>query len=79
MGLPKVVSSLLDDFDGAFWALHLACATDKTVVNVYWNRLAVFHFVNANRTGVNACFASSAFFNINFDFNHYLLNSAFRF
>ena len=79
MGLPKVVSSLLDDFDGAFWALHLTCSTDKTVVNVYWNRLAVFHFVNANRTGVNTCFASSAFFNIDFDFNHYLLNSAFRF
>ena len=79
MGLQKVVSSLLDDFDGAFWALHLACATDKTVVNVYWRRLSVFHFVNTNWTGVDTCFASSAFCYIDFDFNHYLINSAFRF
>jgi hypothetical protein len=69
------VPCLLDDFDGAFWALHLACSTNETILNVYCNGLAVFHFVNANRTGVNTCFASSALFNIDFDFNHYLLNS----
>ncbi len=79
MGYPKVVSILFDDFNSAFWALHLACSADETVLNVYSNGLAVFHFVNANRTGVNACFASSAFLYIDFDFNHYLINSAFRF
>jgi len=68
---------LFDDLDGAFWAFHLAGSTDDAVLNVYGNRFAVFHFVNADWTGVNACFASSAFFGINCDFNHYLINSAF--
>jgi hypothetical protein len=72
----SVPGLLLDDFDGAFWALHLAGSTCDAVLNVYWNRLSVFHFVNADRTGVNACFASGAFFGVNFDFNHYLINSA---
>jgi hypothetical protein len=62
--------------DGAFGAFHLAGSTDDTVLSVYGNRLSVFHFINANRTSVNACFASSAFFDINFNFNHYLINSA---
>ena len=64
------MSGLLDDLDCAFWALHLACSADETVLNVYGNRLSVFHFVNTDRTSVNACFASSAFSKIDFDFNH---------
>jgi hypothetical protein len=71
------VLGLFDDLDGAFGAFHLAGSTGDTVLSVYWNRLSVFHFENANRTSVNACFASGAFLSINFDFNHYLINSAF--
>ena len=69
---------LFDDFNGTFGAFHLAGSTRDTVLNVYWNRLSVFHFENTDRTNVNAIFASSAFFNIDFDFNHYMINSAFQ-
>ena len=65
-----MVSGLLDDLDGAFGTLHLACSADEAVVNVYCNRFSVFHFVNTDWTSVNACFASSAFVKIDFDFNH---------
>jgi hypothetical protein len=77
-GVAESVSGLLlDDLNGAFGALHLAGSTCDAVLNVYGNRLSVFHFVNADRTGVNACFASGTFLSIDFDFNHYLINSAF--
>jgi hypothetical protein len=77
-GLAESVSGLLlDDCNGAFGALHLAGSTDDTVLSVYWNRLSVFHFENADRTSVNACFASRAFLSIDCDFNHYLINSAY--
>ena len=68
---------LFDDLDGTFGTLHLACSTDETVLNVYWNRLTVLHFVNFYRTNVNACFASGAFIHIDLDFNHQIINSAF--
>ena len=61
---------LLDDFDCTFGTLHLTGTADETVINVYGNRLSVFHFVNAYRASVNTCFASSAFRYIDFDFNH---------
>jgi hypothetical protein len=77
-GIAESASGLLvDDCNCAFGAFHLAGSTDDTVLSVYGNGLSVFHFENADRTSVNTCFASGAFLSINFDFNHYLINSAF--
>ena len=78
MGLVELSYCLLDDLNCAFRALHLACSANETVLKVNDDRLSVFHFVNADRASVNACFASVAFFNINFDFNHWIINSAFQ-
>jgi hypothetical protein len=68
---------ILDDLDGTFGTLHLACSTNETVLNVYCNRLFVLKFENTYWTNVNACSASSAFIQIDLDFNHQLINSAF--
>ena len=55
VGIAELVSGLLlDDFNGAFGALHLTCSTCDAVLSIYWNGFSVFHFVNAYRTGVNA-------------------------
>jgi len=68
---------LLDDFNGTFGALHFASSANKALVVVYDNRFFILHFENFNRASVDACFASSTFFNINFNFYHGILNSIF--
>ena len=35
---------LLDDFYGAFGALHLACSADKAFIEVYHNGFLIFDF-----------------------------------
>lgn len=68
---------LLDDFNGAFGTLHFASSANEAFVVFYNNRFFILNLKNLNRTGVDACSASSAFFNINFNFYHVTFNSIF--
>jgi len=70
---------LLDDLNGAFWTLHLACSADEAFIIVYNNRFFVSDFEDFDRACVDACSASSAFFDVNFNFYHGTANSTFRF
>ena len=68
---------LLDDFNGTFGTLHFASSAYKAFVVGHNNRFFILNLKNLNRAGVNACAASGALFNINFNFNHVTLNSIF--
>ncbi len=68
---------LLDDFDGTLGTLHFASSANEAFVVIHNNRFLIFHFKNLNGASVDACSASSAFFNIDFDFYHVILNSIF--
>jgi hypothetical protein len=64
---------LLDYLDGALGALRFACTANEAFVNFDGNRFAVFHFVDTDRAGVYAAFASVAFSFVNYNFYHYLI------
>jgi hypothetical protein len=66
----KKQKCLLDYLDGALWALCFTSATNEALVNLDGCGFAVFHLINAYRTGVYAGFASIAFVAVNHYFYH---------
>jgi hypothetical protein len=52
---------LLDNLDGAIWALAFAGSADEAFFDFYWRGFAFFDFVDAHWARVHAGFASVAF------------------
>ena len=62
----------LDYLNCTFRTLGFTCSADKTLVNINWNRFAVFDLIDAYWTSVYAGFASVAPIIINYYLHHVL-------